>query len=90
MIKRYCDMCKREIDQYGDKTKPYYRERAWELDMCLDCKDKWEEFKETTLRKYEKLYEDLYATEQKEICDFLGIKEDEFHKDRREEVLDES
>lgn len=89
MIKRYCDVCKKEIDQYTDRVKPFYGVRAWELDMCLDCRDKWEEFRGTLHKKYDKLYSDLQKQEQKEVCDFLGIEEDEFHKDRREEELDD-
>ena len=89
MIKKYCDVCKREIDAHADRVRPFYYARAWELDMCEDCKEKWNDFKVDVQKKYEKLQDELYAQQAKEICDFLGLPEDEFHKDRRTMELDE-
>ena len=78
MVKRYCDLCKREIDKYGGEkeTMPFYRGRAWEnIDMCLDCKEKWNDFKENTSKKYDKLYDDLYKAEYKEVREFLHLED---------------
>ena len=70
-------MCKREIDKYSSASKPIYFTRAFNLDLCLDCEEKWKEFKKNVQQKYEKMYDELSKQELKEIRDYLGIKEDE-------------
>ena len=77
MIIRYCDKCKREIDKYEDAGKVTYFTRTYDIDLCLDCAEKWQEFRKAVQKKYEKLYEELGQQELKEIRDYLGIKEDE-------------
>lgn len=77
MTKRYCDLCKREIDTYGTSEKPFYYDRTFEIDLCEDCKEKWQAFKETIRNKYDKLHDELQDNERKEIYEFLGYKEGE-------------
>ena len=89
MIKKYCDVCKREIDAHADRVKPFFYTRAWELDMCEDCKEKWNNFKVNVQKKYEKLQDELCAQQAKEVCDFLGLPEDGFLGGSRKTELDE-
>lgn len=73
MIKKYCDICKREIDKYAEtKHHPFFFTRSFEVDLCLDCADKWEEFKTQLKNKYDKLYSQLEKDEKKEINEFFG------------------
>ena len=88
MIKRYCDICKREIDKFADEVRPFYHTRSFDCNLCEDCKEKWTAFKRELQEKYEKQYDELAKAEQKEICDFLGINEEDFHKDYRMEEIE--
>ena len=72
MIKKYCDLCGKEIDKYGETKKPFLFARSFELDLCLDCDDKWEEFKTHLKNKYDRLFSDLEQEEKREISQFFG------------------
>ena len=82
MIKKYCDLCKREIDKYGETQRPFILAKSFEIDLCLDCEDKWEDFKTKLKRKYDKLYEQLEQDEKKEINEFF--KADVFKTDEED------
>lgn len=72
MIKKYCDVCGREIDKYADTKRQFYFTRGFETDLCLDCNDKWEEVKTQLRNKYDKLYDKLQREEREEINQFFG------------------
>lgn len=74
MIKKYCDICKREIDKFGCSTKEQAFGRWFDVDLCEDCKEKFWSFKKELHEKYDKLYADLQENEVKELYDFLGIE----------------
>lgn len=88
MIKKYCDICKREIDRYADNTYPTFAIREFNVDLCEDCQVKWQTFKVGVQKKYDKLFDDLRNQEMKEIKDFLGLPVDE-DLPRTMEIIDE-
>lgn len=75
MIKKFCDMCKQEIETNTVEARPYYLTESYGLDLCESCKRKWDEFRNETHDKYNKMYDELASQERAEVLAFLGMKE---------------
>lgn len=74
MIKKYCDMCKKEIDRLSICMRESCGETTLDLDLCEECKKKFIEFRLKLRKKYDALHERTTADELKEMYDFLGIE----------------
>jgi len=75
MIKKICDKCKKNISDTEISKHPFYFTNGWgDIDLCVDCFDKFEEYKAQIINKYEPKIAELQEKEIQEIEVFLGIR----------------
>ena len=72
MIRRFCDICGREIDENADVSRLFYGGTSVELDFCEDCKDGYRKFREELHDKYNKQFNELQAKEMEELNKYIG------------------